>query len=293
MRNGKSIPHPYRSLPPQEWPEADRMAWEEACRPGLRLRAGGAAGGYAEASREDFARQYGAFLGFLQRVGRLQLRLHAAALVTPENVEVYVAELQGRLSSVTVWNSVYKLRRAAELMCPAADFGWLAEIEKDLALVAQPRSKLDRLVFSDRLAEAGLRLIGEAHGIGDRFKRAVGIRSGLMLAVLALCPMRLKNFAELQLGSTFKNIEGSWWITIPKSQTKTRRTPEERRLPAFVIPHVQVYLNEAREALLAPDAEINALWISSTTGLAFTRKNLGTLISKLTRVSHALSEITS
>ena len=21
MRNGKSIPHPYRSLPPEEWPE--------------------------------------------------------------------------------------------------------------------------------------------------------------------------------------------------------------------------------------------------------------------------------
>jgi integrase len=95
--------------------------------------------------------------------------------------------------------------------------------------------------------------------------------------------MRLKNFAGLELKSTFKNIQGSWWITIPKAQTKTKRTPEERRLPVFVTPHVQLYLTEAREALLASDAQTNALWISSTTGVAFTRKNLGTLISKLTR----------
>jgi integrase len=284
MRNGKSIPHPFRSLSVWEWPDSDQRAWEEACRPGLRLRAGGAASGYAEASREDFAGRYGAYLGFLQRTGRLKSDLAATILVTPENVEAYIAELQGRrVRSVTVWNCVYKLRRAAELMCPTRELGWLAEIEKDLALVAQPRSKLDRLVFSHRLAEAGLRLIGEAHSIEDRFRRSVGIRNGLMLTVLALCPMRLKNFAGLELGSTFKNIEGSWWITVPKSQTKAKRTPEERRLPALVTPHVQFYLNDAREALLAPDTKINALWISSTTGQAFTRKNLGTLISKLTR----------
>jgi integrase len=283
MRNGKSIPHPYRSLPPEEWPDSDQRAWEEACRPRLRLRAGGAASGYAEVSREDFARRYGAFIGFLQRNGRLELGAPATALVTAANVERYVAELQGRVSSVTTWNCVYKLRMAAQLLSQAGDFGWLAEIEKDLALVAQPRSKLDRLVFSDRLAEAGLMLIGEARAIPGETKRSAMIRNGLMLTVLALCPMRLKNFAELELGTTFQEIEGCWWITIPKSKTKTKRTPEERRLPAFVTPHVELYLTAASKALLASDADTNALWISSTTGIAFTRKNLGTLISKLTR----------
>ena len=38
----KSSEYP-RSLPLQEWPDADRRAWEEACRPGSRLKAGGAA----------------------------------------------------------------------------------------------------------------------------------------------------------------------------------------------------------------------------------------------------------
>ena len=41
ISKGKSQPHPYRSLSIEEWPEADRAAWEVACRPGQRLRPGG------------------------------------------------------------------------------------------------------------------------------------------------------------------------------------------------------------------------------------------------------------
>ena len=47
---------------------------------------------------------------------------------------------------MTVWNCVYKLRMAAKLLDPKADFTWLAEIEKDLALVMVPRSKFEPMV---------------------------------------------------------------------------------------------------------------------------------------------------
>ena len=138
--------HP-RSLPVHEWPDADRRAWEDACRPGSRLKPGGAASYLAQVSRDDFARRYGAFLGFLQRNGRLECDAAAAAQVTLSNVEAYITDLTARVRSVTVYNCIYKLRRAAELLAPTADFSWLAEIEKDLALVMEPRSKFDRLVF--------------------------------------------------------------------------------------------------------------------------------------------------
>ena len=195
-----------------------------------------------------------------------------------------MAELTARVSSVTTWNCIYKLRRASELINPPSDFKWLAEIEQDLALVMQPRSKLDRVVFSDRLAEAGLTLIGEARQFArTEAKRAIGIRNGLMITVLALCPIRLKNFAALELGTTFREIHECWWITLPRRSTKTKRSPDERRLPSLLYPFIDLYLSEARPVLLAPDAETNALWISSTTGGAMTKKNLGMLISKLTR----------
>lgn len=271
-----------RSLPLNEWPNTDRRAWEDACRPGSRLKQGGTASHLAPVSRDDFARRYGAFLGFLQRSGQLDQHVAAATQVTLSNVEAYITELKPRVRSVTVWNCIYKLRRAAELLAPAADFSWLAEIEKDSRLVAVPRSKFDRLVFMERLAEAGLALAAEAQEFaGNDLDRARGVRNGLMVALLAFCPIRIKNFAALTIGHTFKNVHGSWWIALPRNSTKSHR-PDERRVPATLNRLIDVYLYESRPILIGSQPLTNAIWISSTTGQAMTTKNLGVLISKIT-----------
>jgi integrase/recombinase XerD len=141
--DGKSALKRPRSLPGSEWPDADRSAWEEACRPGSRLRPGGVASCLAEVSRDDFARRYGAFLGFLHRNDRLELHRGATTQVTLPNVEAYIVDLKARVRSVTVYNCIHQLRRAAQLLAPAFDFSWLAEIEKDLALEMEPRSKFE------------------------------------------------------------------------------------------------------------------------------------------------------
>jgi integrase len=275
--------HEYpRSLPVSEWPEADRRAWEEACRPGSRLKPGGVASYLAQVSRDDFARRYGAFLGFLQRRNRLERHASAAAQVTVANVEAYITDLKARVRSVTVYNCIYKLRRAAELLAPTAEFSWLAEIEKDLALVMEPRSKFDRLVLTGRLVEAGLTLVAEAGRFATHdLAHARGIRNGIMIALLALCPIRLKNFAALEIGQTFKDLQGRWWITLPGNMTKTGR-PDERPVPAWLNRDIDVYLNQSRPVLLRSRPFTNALWISSTTGRPMTTKNIGTLISKIT-----------
>jgi integrase len=279
---GKSACDHPRSLLVNEWSDADRRAWEDACRPGARLKPGGGASYLAEVSRDDFARRYGAFLGFLQRTGRLDRSAAAAAQVTSSNVEAYVAELTARVRSVTVYNCIYKLRRAAELLAPGADSSWLAEIEKDLALVMEPRSKFDRLVFTERLVEAGLTLVAEAEAFArNNLARARAVRNGLMIALLAVCPIRLKNFAALEIGRTFKEVHGRWWIALPGISTKCRR-PDERPVPAWLNRHINVYLNQSRPVLLGCRPPTNALWISSTTGRPMTTKNIGTLISKIT-----------
>ena len=137
--------------------------FEKACRPGLRLKPGGRASHFAEASLKDFANRYGAYLGSLQRRGVLSLKAAAAAQVTRSNVKVYVGELKRRkVSSVTIWNCIYKLRRASQIFDPKRDFGWLIETENEAALVMTPRSKFARLVLTNRLVEAGLTLIAEA-----------------------------------------------------------------------------------------------------------------------------------
>ena len=148
-----------RSLPLDLWPEADRNAWVAACQPAARLKRGGAAGHLKPVTRQVHERHYGNFLGCLDRNGLLRREAPAAANVTPENVDVYVAEAKARMSSTTVHVSMCCLRRAARYMVPGLELGWLAEIAKDLGAVAHPHSKSDRWVLPERLIEAGLTLI--------------------------------------------------------------------------------------------------------------------------------------
>jgi hypothetical protein len=54
-----------------------------------------------------------------------------------------------------------------------------------------------------------------------------------MIALLAVCPIRLKNFSTLEIGRTFKQVHGSWWIALPGTLTKSRR-PDERRVPEWL-----------------------------------------------------------
>jgi integrase len=271
-----------RSMPLSDWPASHRETWEEICRPGLRLRKGGAASRYAEVSREDFARRYGAFLGFLQRSGLLDPSAGPAAQVTPQNVGLYIAELKERVRSVTVWNCIYKLRMAVRLLDPKADFAWLSEIEQDLALVMEPRSKFDRVVLAERIVQAGLTLVTEAEAFARYpFKRAIGIRDGLMVALLAVCPIRIKNYAALEVGTTFKAEQGNWWINLPYGSTKTDAA-DQRPVPDYLQDAVELYLAESRPLLIRSRPATSALWISSRTGRPYTTKNLGTRISNIT-----------
>jgi integrase len=272
-----------RSLPIAEWPASDRRGWAEACRPGQRLKRGGSASHLAPVSQADIARRYGLYLDFLQRNGRLDPSKGARTLVTTDDVNGFIAELHSRVRSVTVWNSVYKLRRAAQLIARCTDFGWLTEIEKDIALVMIPRSKADRLVLTERLVEAGLVLIREAEMFGKTaLARAMGVRNGLLIALLALHPIRIKNFAALTITKTFINIDGWWWLHTPSDDTKSHRV-DERQVPEFITDVLNMYVNTHRPVLCRGDAAELSLWVSSTTGRRLTTNNLGTLISKITR----------
>jgi integrase len=125
-------------------------------------------------------------------------------------------------------------------------------------------------------------LVAEAERFASNdLARARGIRNGLMIALLGVCPIRPKNFAALEIGDTFKEIHERWWIALPGDITKTGRR-DERCVPAWLNRCIDIYLDQSRPVLLRSGLHTNALWISSTTGRSMTTKNMGTLISKIT-----------
>jgi integrase len=230
----------------------------------------------------DLKRRYGYFLDFLDRSGLLDHGAPAASQVAPAKVALYIEELTERVGSVTTYGSIYKLRRAGQLLDPGRDFGWLIEIEKDLALVMRPRSKADRLVLTEVLVECGLTLMAEAENSAKRPATARQFRNGLMVAMLALHPIRLKNFAGLEIGRNLVNFDGSWWIALPAIETKENR-PDERRIDDLIAPALETYLKKYRRLLEGKNTKSNGLWLSSQDGRAMTYHAVADAVTRSVR----------
>ncbi len=273
-----------RSVPIVQWPAADRAAWVEVCRPAARLKRGGAASHMREVTRHDLARRYGYFLDHVHRTEGLNSNSEAGAYVTPDRVDRYLAELKLRVNSVTVHGSIYKLRRMAKLLAPGKDYKWLTEIENDLALATEPKSKADRLRYSHVLIHAGMKLMAEAEAATHRsaLARARQFRNGLMLALLGFHLIRLKNFAALEIGSSFNRVNGSWWIVLTASQTKEKRA-DERCVDPLLAHWIERYLDIHRPVLARNGDSSAMLWLSSNDGKPMTYLGVEGVITKTTK----------
>jgi site-specific recombinase XerD len=251
-----------RSRPIHLWPSADRAAWEEACRPNVRLKRGGTASHMRPVTQNILTKRSGYFFDFLSRSGWLEMSLAAGAQVTSENVAAYVAELKSRVNSVTVYGRIQNLRRFVQLVSPDRGLDWLIEIERQLFSDMRPHSKWDRVVFANILVDAGLTLMAQAEmAKRPKLTRARMFRNGLMIALLAYCPIRLKNFAALEIGRSFVDVNGTWWIVLTAAETKEKR-PDERPVPQDLAEFIERYLVVHRPILARGKTDNTALWMA-------------------------------
>jgi integrase len=258
-----------KTCPWSDWSTADREAWKRACVVGQRLRPGGAAARMKPSTRASLVRAYGYLLDFCRRNGLLDLNAEAGAHVTPEIIDAFVREMHNRVGSVTRASYIGKIRRVATIVAPERNFAWLSEIEADLRYEARPRPKYHRIVSSDRLRGLGLDLIrrGETNNHITDLACARLVRDGLMIALLALCPIRLRNFAELRIGRQIRRIGETWWIILEAAETKSGR-PDERPVPEILTAHIDHWLECWRPLFLEPG---DGFWPSTKGGsLAYT-----------------------
>jgi integrase len=147
----------------------------------------------------------------------------------------------------------------------------------------QPRSKFGRFVYTHVLIKAGTDLMTAAEAATHRsaLARARQFRNGLMVAMLGYHPIRPKNFATLELGLTFKREFGSWWIVLPRSETKEKRA-DERIVDPRLIPWIDRYLETRRPVLQRRVEGPKALWLSSNNGRPMTICGVEDVVSKTT-----------
>ena len=250
-----------RRLPLPAWPPADRSAWEAATRVGGLLDDDGATAHLSAVTLNDLSNRYSYLLDFADQCGRLNGDGPAAATVTAELITDYIAWLEPTLSSVTIAQSLWKIGRVAGMLAPERDWSWLRRAQRRREAMAVPRDKRHLVVDSGSIVDAGFALMDQAetNGSHGEFARAELYRDGLMIALLALMPLRMANFATLEIGRTLQRQGTVWTIVIPAAEAKSRRAGEGHlavaignRVTQFVETFRPTYRGSQRHARLWP-----------------------------------------
>ena len=180
-------------------------------------------------------------------------------------------------------------------MDPDRDWRWLNRIHSQIQVRHRPaRPKRPRLVSSLELFELGTGLMARAEQEDTNCAAAITYRDGLIIALLAARPLRLRNLTGLDLDHTLLRRGPLWWIEFSESETKTNNVIE-LPWPEALIAALETYLARHRHVLanmrggsLRPVGD--ALWVSSK-GSPMTRNGIYWCITKRTRdaFGHSIS----
>ena len=285
-----------RPLPLEAWPAADRRAWLAALAAGDVLEPGGPAAAWRPHSKRNALQGWGHYLAWLARTGQLEDSADPRARVTPERLVGYIAALRARGNApATVLGRVDMLALFLRAVDPGRDppdplRRLLVRLRAEAEGVGHP-DKRGRLQASHELLALGQRLMQRTEAkLQDlpRCQRAVLYRDGLVIALLAARPLRLRNFAALELGRHLVREDVGWRLVIPGAETKTGR-PLELPFPEVLVPALERYLAVHRPVLAARPGRGQgragaALWLSLEGG-PLSEGTLGYQVRQRTRAA--------
>jgi integrase/recombinase XerD len=260
-------PEPRLHLPYGQWPAADRLLWERAMGSDDDPFAQAAGARLSKASQQGYWFAWRRFLGFLAIHEPTALDEAPAERLTIERVRAFVAHLAETNVPISVAAQVDKLYQAARVMMPERDWSWLKVVKARLYAAAPAHARRGPVITSVQLLDLGEQLMDESKpkaGTAISMDDAVRYRDGIMLALVAFIPIRLKNLAALEIGRHLVREGDGWFVIIPGEETKTG-TPIESRVPELLESYLAIYLDVIRPRMLRrPNCA--ALWASAKGG---------------------------
>ena len=248
------------------WPAEDQRRWEAAFETGDRFDESGRGAHLASPTRRARQESYGRYLAFILATHQDLLTRPPEARIDRSLVAEYVA-WRGRLGGdIAIAADLEPLRGALKLICPDTDWSWLLTIIKRIAATAPRKSQKYHQVTSDQLYLLGIDLmscaVAEADAAGRiRKAHAFQYRDGLVIALLALIPLRSRTLTALRIGQQLVKTEDLWALDIPAADTKTCRAldfPLSREISA----RLDLYLEQFRNQIPGADKH-NGLWPSN------------------------------
>ena len=255
-------------LPLQQWPDEDRKLWQAACAPADPLDEHiGARTNLSAVSNCNVEKGYGRWLTFLRINEPGCLAKAPANRITRERVMAYVDCLvRLRNGTAAILSRLKELGAAAKVMAPSQDWGFLNRLSSKIRVGHKPVRDKSNLKLSDELLDLGLLLFDRATRV-QGLSAAVLHRDGLLIALLALVPLRRRNLAGLLIGRNMVDINGTWLIALDAAEMKTHAPieigwPEELAAPLFTYLTVHRPLLSSRVGRWSKPID-SALWVSS------------------------------
>ena len=289
------IGHTCRALMPMAWPEPDRLAWQRALTPGDLFDPRTRASRWCKGTRAKAEFVYGKWLAWLLQEGLYKSEATPSARVTPSRLKRYIAWLRLSAAPWTVYGQISVLHTVLTLMTPGKHWRWLQTMCHVLRRNLVSTRYLPLRVRPSRdLVQYGIRLMAEAEASTGRMSsdQAIQFRDGLIIALLAARPLRLANFAAIQIGQHLLPLGNGYQLVFRASETKTSR-PIQCNLPAALVPLLNHYLAHHRPVLVGSNGwwkrtreggnlPANALWVS-VHGTAMSPRGLTGRVVKLTK----------
>lgn len=179
-------------------------------------------------------------------------------------------------------DGVLKVVRAAE---PGRD--WVRELTMTASLKrsagrGDQSRKYGRILSSKVLFEAGVRHATEgADAAKTTFQTMKHCRDGIMIAMLAVMPLRRRAFAGLKLGDSVHLTDEKIFIALPEKLTKTGQ-PWEATVPRQIAPNLRRYITNVRSWMMTRgNQRHDFLWVNDS-GRPFEEKYLSQKIGDLT-----------
>ena len=237
-------------LPFQTWPPMDQALWEASFRPSDDpFSESGRASHFTQETRRALCSSYGTFLRFLSVKHPERLAGSPSTRIDRDIAMQYVEWRRSMCGAATIATGLDRLRLAITYMCPGAEISWLVPIAKRLAVHAAPKPARLHLVTSDQLYALGIELMDDAESSGSDHKAdAFRYRDGLIIALLAVAPLRRGTLAALRVSQHLLKSGDLWVLEIPAKDMKTRQ-PLDFLLSGPLSARIDRYLAEFRDAI--------------------------------------------
>jgi integrase/recombinase XerD len=271
-------------LPYSAWPEIDRTLWDAAFKAGTDLFDDrGPAAHVAARTRLLLQYAYGKFLAFLLDRHEDLLARAPAERLNRKIIESYVKWQPSSCGSITIGSYLNHLWLTLKYICPDEDWSWLLTISKRMAAQAKRKPEKHHLVTSETLYALGIELMDRVVITGKPAttrSMQTAYRDGLIIALLALIPLRRRTLAALRIGKHLVRSGDLWALDLPAEDIKTKR-PLDYPISAELSGRIDWYLDQIRSRI--PGAELHDYFWASTRARSMGSKAIYDAVRRRTR----------